>query len=216
MGTAVDLLDKILSSPAGSFSFIFTVMALAGWLIYYVTKKVTEIRSEHDHIKSDSQKSGDVLDKRFRYVEINIDEIRKDLSYLKGTIDVIRNDSTPLAQRHSPISLTQKGIEVSAELNAEAMIAKNWEAILKDLDKNLVDKNAYDIQQYCLETAAVEIEKFLKPEDLQFLKTYAFKNGNSLAYYSVIFGLIIRDKYLICKNIDSSEIDACDPNKKPQ
>jgi hypothetical protein len=211
-----DFLEKALSSPAGSFSFIFSIMVLAGWLIYFVTKKVTQIRSEHEHLRSDSEKSGSLLDKRFGYVEIHIDEIRKDLSYLKGTIDVIRNDSTPLAQRHSPISLTEKGNEIAIELKAEEMVAKNWDNIKKDLDKNLSDKNAYDIQEYCLETAAVELDKFLTVEDLQTMKTYAFKNGNSLAYYSVIFGLIIRDKYLKCKNIDSSEIDACDPKKKPQ
>lgn len=213
---AIKLIQDLLGTPAGSFAFIVGIMCLGGWLIFYVTKKVTEIRSEHDHLKSDSHKYEQAFDGRFKTVEVHIDEIRKDLSYLKGSLEVFRSGSAPLAQRHSPISLTEIGIKVCEELNAEAMIAQNWEAIRKELDEKLTDKNAYDIQEYLMETAAVEPERLLLPADLNKLKTYAFQKGNSLAYYSVIFGIIIRDKYLKYKNIDVSEIDACDPSKKPQ
>lgn len=92
------------------------------------------------------------------------------------------------------------------------MIANNWDIIYKNLEENICDKNAYDIQEYCMRTAAVELDKFLRKEDINFIKQYAYKEGQSLAYYAPIFGIIIRDKYLQIKGINSSEIDKHNPN----
>ena len=39
----------------------------------------------------------------------DLGEIRRDLSYLKGTIDIIKSGSNPLMVSHSPISLTEEG-----------------------------------------------------------------------------------------------------------
>ena len=199
----MDFLKMILSSAPGSFGFVFGLMALAFWLTHWLTKKVTEVQKDHG-----------TLNKSVTKIELHIDEIRKDLSYMKGSIDVIKNGPVSLIQSHSPISLSETGQKIAIELKAEEKIAQNWERIYDDLEKNICDKNAYDIQTYCMETAAVEPEKFFDSKTVSEIKMYAFNKGNSLSYYSGVFGVIIRDKYLQIKKIDVSEVDINDPNKK--
>jgi hypothetical protein len=80
---------------------------------------------------------------------------------------------------------------------------------------NVGNKNAYDIQEYCNMTAAVELEKFISNEDIENLKQFAYKEGNPLMYYSTIFAILIRDKYLSIKGIDVSDVDKNDPFQNP-
>jgi hypothetical protein len=197
----IDLIKQALSSPAGSFGFVFSILILAFLIVHWVTKKVTCITKDHS-----------VLSEHVKIISSNIHEIGRDISYLKGNIDILNKPN--LAQSHSPISLTEIGKTLSEELQAEKMIIRNWDKIFADLEKNICNKNAYDIQQYCIETAAVETERFLDKSDLEKLKEYAYIKGNPLQYYSPIFGIIIRDKYLEIKGIKVSEVDKYDPNKK--
>lgn len=210
----LESITSLINTPFGSFGFVIGILSAAFWATYFVTKNVTEIKESHKHQTSDTAKLESSLGDRFKHVELYIDEIRKDMSYLKGSLDVIRSGANPLTQRNSPISLTEKGIAVAAELNAEKIVAENWGKIYANLEANICDKNAYDIQTYCMETAAVEPELFFSATDLSFIKQFAYKQGNSLLYYSGVFGVLIRDKYLKQKGIDVSEVDVHDPAKK--
>lgn len=199
----IDLFKLILSSPAGSFAFIAGMMLSVGWLIYWVTKSVTKIKAEHGHFNDSVKK-----------MDTNIDDIRRDLSYLKGSIDIIKSGANPLTQSNSPITLSEKGKDVAEKLNADELIANNWDKIYANLESKICDKNAYDIQQYCIDTASVEPEAFFDKETILKLKNFAYKEGRPLQYYSSMLGVLIRDKYLEIKEIDVSEIDAHDPNMK--
>jgi hypothetical protein len=198
----IDLIKQALQSPAGSFGFVFSLLVLGFWLVHWVTRKVTIINSSHDG-----------LNKKIDKIESNIDDIKTDMYYLKGSFDIIKRGISPVAQSLSPVSLTKIGIEKSKIINADDMVARNWEKIYDDLEKNIGNKNAYDIQQYCMDTAAMYPNKFLSDADIYFLKTIAYKEGNPLMYYSPIFGIIIRDKYLSIKGIDVSNVDKNDPSK---
>jgi len=144
----------------------------------------------------------------------NISDVRKDLSYLRGGFDIFKKGMSQLATSKSPISLTQIGKEISKKINAESMVAQNWDKIYDNLEKNISNKNAYDIQQYCMDTAAVELDKFLSDADIDSLKILAYKEGNPLLYYSPVFAIPIRDKYLSIKGINVSEVDKNDPLQK--
>jgi len=209
----MDIIKMILGSPVGSLGFVVGIMLGAGWLIYFVTKKVTEIQKEHEHMQGNAGKLENTIDRRFGMVETHIDEMRKDLSYLKGSIELIRSGANQPTKSRSPISLTEVGIKIAEELKVEELVAQNWDKIAANMDANVKDKNAYDIQTYCMETAAVDPESFFDDATIHKLKAYAFKNGNSLFYYSGVFGVVIRDKYLQQKGIDVSEVDVNDPAK---
>jgi hypothetical protein len=200
----LQLLQNALSSPAGSFSFVFAIMVLGGWLIYWVTKRVTTIQSDHGTISKSILK-----------IEAHIDESRRDLSYLKGSMDILRQPGIPaLVQSHSPISLNQLGASIAEELQVEKVIDRNWNIIFKVLESGVCDKNAYDIQQFILDQIATDPEKFIDKDGLVELKKYAFNKGLPLQYYTPVYGVIIRDKYLKQKGIPIDEIDKHDPTIK--
>lgn len=197
MDAAISWIMQILTSNGGAFAIVIALLLLAFW----ATKKVTTINVQHeDRIKN------------FDKIDNAIDEIRRDIVYIKGTIDLF-NSKSDLAQSHSPLSLTEKGKNLAKDLNAELLVNENWKRIYDDLEKNISNKNAYDIQQYCIEIAAVEPSRFFCENDLTKIKQFAFQNGKTLQYYSIIFALIIRDRYFSEKAINIEEVDKCDPNK---
>jgi hypothetical protein len=204
----IELIKQLLQHPAGSFGFVFSLLTLSFFLVYWITKKVTEIKASHDKIESSVDGVYKRIDVRVDKIESHIDNIRKDISFLKAMIDVFQ--SIPIkyvAKRESPVSLTDLGKEISEKLKAEEMVSKNWDKIFNDLELNVGDKNAYDIQKYCLETSIINLSKFINESDVDSIKMHAFNEGNPLAFYAPIFAIIIRDKYLEIKEIDVLEID---------
>ncbi len=206
--SAASFIMDILGSPIGSFAFIFGIMVVGGWLIYFVTKHTNTIKIEHG---SHKEKMGKFEDK--------IDSINRDVSYIKGTIDILmkNNNPDPTVQAHSPIRLTDHGQRLAAEMGLEDRIMRNWDKIQDYLDTNLPPssmKNAYDIQQFCIETASVSLDKFFGADDLNGIKSYAFKNGNQLFYYGNMIGVMVRDAYFKHKGIDVADVDKHDPTKQ--
>ena len=206
---ATDIYGKYINPMSESiFSYIsatfgisaaiaIVVLGLAFWLTHYITKKVTEIKSSHNTLSESVGK-----------MEKDIDEIRRDLSYLKGTIDIIKSPKKgePLIQSNSPISLTEAGKKVAEELKADILIASNWDKISAMISGTGID-NAYDIQQYCLETSSVEPEKFFDGKSLLHIKDFAYKHGQPLQLYLRMLGVIIRDRYFKEKGVPLSKID---------
>lgn len=197
----MDLVREILISPAGSFGFVFALLAAVFYGVHYVTKFFTMMKTEHSHFKENVDG-----------IRGNVDEIRKDLAYMKGSIDIIRKSNPDgLTQRNSPISLTDKGKEIAENQGLINIVANNWDKIYSQISVDLTSMNPYDIQEYCIETASVDLNKFLKTEDIEKIKTLAFSNGYPLMSYTNIIGVIIRDKYFEIKGIDVSDVDKYDP-----
>lgn len=216
----MEMLRDIITSNGGAFAVVFAVL----WAVGYSLLKFSEwkIRAE------DATKKGDKL-------ESKIETIMSDLSFIKGTLDVvnasieslnqanyiikgtlesIRNGSpSALTQAHSPISLTLKGQEVAKEMRIHDMIARNWEKIESAIDAKVAFKNAYDIQQFCIEKAMVSLETFFAQSDIDAIKMFAYNNGQPLAFYGSMIGVIIRDKYFEIKKIPIDKVDETDPNK---
>lgn len=190
----INFLKDALNSPAGSFGFIFALLILAFWLVYKFSHYNTKFSS---------------VDK----LESNIDKIKDDIASIKGFIDIVKTKFNPFAQAQSPINLTEKGVSVSNELNAEKLVRSHWEEIMILFDDKInKGSNPYDIQQ-CSMRIGEELLKILTPAELDIVKSYAYKNGHTISTYDAIFGVIIRNNYFTAKGIDLSEIDKHDPNK---
>jgi hypothetical protein len=140
-------------------------------------------------------------------IEGNIEKIREDIGYLTGMIEIIKGGKNQFSKSKSPVSLTELEIKVAEEMDVYGMISRNWERIYKDLENNIPDKNAYDIQQYCMETIAVRSDKFFDKTDIEKIKNRAFLNGNSMMEYTPVIGIPIRDKYFECKGINLADIE---------
>jgi hypothetical protein len=192
----IDLVKDILLSPAGSFGSVAALFGLAFWLVHWITKKVTTINSSHDRLTGAVEK-----------IESRIEKMQDDIVHLKVNVDIIKESAHPLSQARSPIALTEEGIEFYNKLNAEEMIAKNWDKIAENIEANVSNKNAYDIQKYISDTVLVSLETFIKESDVEKVKLFAYKEGRPLAYYAPVFWIPIRDRYLAQKGINISEVD---------
>jgi len=152
------------------------------------------------------------IDNKIDDVNIGLSFVRGELSILKENINSYTIKDRPrIIVSNSPLSLNEIGIDLSKELKASEIIEKNWNKIRNDLDNHVKESNPYDIQEYCMYNAAVNLEKFIGNDDVDFLKSFAFERGNSLMYYTGIFGILIRDKYLSLKGINVSDVDKHDP-----
>lgn len=194
--------DFISATFGASVAIVVVVLLLAFWLVYYITHRVTCIQKDHSILEKSTQKT-----------ESHIDEIRRDLSYIKGSIDIVKSGAPTLMQSHSPISLTDIGREVAKELEADILIGRNWDKISTSL-LNVKDKSAYDIQEYCIETASVEPDLFFDAHTQHFIKDFAFKKGMPIQLYLRLLGVIIRDRYFEEKGINVTEVDEYDQNIK--
>jgi len=154
------------------------------------------------------------LDGKIDNVNIKLSFIEGELGMLKENFNLYIKGKPQIMLSYSPTALTTDGLEIAKQLNAKDIIEKNWERIYENLEKNISDKNPYDIQEYCLYVAATKIDAFLSDEDINFLKQFAYNEGNTIFYYHPIFALIIRDKYLALKGIDVLEVDIHDPKKQ--
>lgn len=215
---------EFLSATFGiSVAVAVSIIALALWLTHYVTKKITTFRCEHESIKEQHKahsKKVDDIDSELKdckstlkttaKITDDLGEIRRDLSYLKGTIDIIKSGAPSLMASHSPVSLTQEGKMVVAELCGDAIVDANWEKILYTL-KLAGEKTPYDIQQLCIESVSVEPERYFSTAYLDRIKQYAFTKGQPLQLYLRVLGLVIRDRYFAEQNIPLSKIDETAP-----
>ena len=197
---SIDFIKELLFSPFGSFASVFSLFAVAFWLVHYITKKTTQINTSHRILKESVAK-----------VESNIDEIRRDIAFIKGSFDAAISIKDSITKKRSPITLTELGKEISESNNIDAMIDSNWNKI-KSLLNGLKTKNPYDIQQYCVEETFIEPKKFFTDNDIDKLKVIAYKSGLPLLSVTRLAGVLIRDRYFEENGIDVESVDRHDPN----
>lgn len=196
----MDLILEIIRSTGGACAIVLSILLLAFWAV----RKLTEWQCE---MKSASGR----MDK----IEGNIESIKSDVHYIKGTLDVLKNNNpNSLVQSHSPISLTEKGQQVADDMKIGQMIADNWSKISACIEKNVASNNAYDIQQFCIETASIALGELFNDNDVLKVKDYAYKAGQNTVYYGGMIGVLIRDRYFKEKGISIDEVDKNDPSKK--
>mgnify|MGYP000785736362 CR=1 FL=1 len=213
----IDLIKDILTSPAGSFGFVFGILALSYWLVHFVTKKITVINANHNHLTESLKENKDEAKIKFDSFEGKIDEIRKDLAFLRGFMESVQKAVTDgYTQKHSPISLTEKGKKEVEERGLDKIVEKNWPIIFQTIEKETVSKNPYDIQTYCMETAYISPEKFFTPDEVSYIKELAFKNGLALMTYTNMLAVLIRDRYFLVKGMNVDDVDKYAPSASKQ
>ena len=194
-----ELLKDILGSPAGSFGFVVFILLLIGWIIHKITVFITV---------------WNVKEKGLDKLESKVDILSSDIVYIKTQLTMLNTNATgSLVQSHSPISLTEMGRTIAEKMNIEAIIARNWDNIYNYIDARVQSKNAYDIQQFCIESATIALDKLFSKEDLDYIKIFAYNEGKPLGFYGGMIGVLIRDKYFEQKGINTKSIDDFDPNK---
>lgn len=190
-----ELLRTALSTPWGSSMFVISLIGLFVVCSWYLSHFNTKFRS---------------IDK----LESNIESIKDSIYKINAWIHVTETLSNPMAKHFSPISLTDKGEQAKNDLGVEDIIVNHWEELKSKALQLLVGtQNPYDVQVVCFELGE-KYQEFLTKEELDRVKLYAFKSGDSLGIYGIIFGVLIRNKILELKGLKVSDIDKHDPSKK--
>lgn len=63
------------------------------------------------------------------------------------------------------------------------------------IDEQVGHKNAYDINEYCIQHAVVYPERFLQPDEIDTIKKDAYAQGLALMDYMKVIAVMARDKY---------------------
>ena len=192
----------ILKSTPGSFGIVFASALIISYLIYKFGAWSNKIKNTDGTIKE--------LKEDVKQTNTTINEIKGSIQYIKENIDNINNrlinQKNEFAKNQSPISLTDNGEKIAKELDVEAIIDSHWENIEKYLiDRNINPKsNPYDIQQECFNYVSTNFYKNLSESEMKKIKSIAYNNGDNIDNYDIIFGIVIRDKYL--KSINQNKL----------
>ncbi len=145
-------------------------------------------------------------------IDGSIGGIKDSLATIKATTDLLYQAHLTTVKSHSPISLTQKGIDIAKTLVIEQKVANHWDVIRNEIEKRN-PSNPYDIQMISMEISRKCFEKVFSLEEQEELKLYAYKSGINLLEIFPIVGVIIRDKFLEYKGIPVDEIDVHKPKE---
>ncbi len=212
----IQLTTTIMTTGQIIFAIIGAAVAITGLTITGVGIMLRRARKKG----ADGQRL-DTVEKKFEDLKCNehqktVHEIQLDIAEIRGDIKLlmvkIDNKENPFSKRKSPISLTELGIKTSVELKIKEKIATNWNAISSIIDQEVKDKNAYDIQEYCIRLATIDLGCLFTPKDVEEIKLYAFNQGNNIAEYGSMIGILLRDEYFKRNNINVGEVDKFDPN----
>lgn len=150
------------------------------------------------------------FEKKSEKFDTKIDTIKDSLSSIKATTDLLYQAHLSTVQAHSPVSLTDRGKEISAAISAELKVNNHWEEI-KQAVENKKPTNPYDIQTVSMDIARNCFEKIFTLTEQNEIKTYAFGIGLNLLEIYPILGVIIRDRIFKEKDIKTEEVDRYTP-----
>lgn len=145
----------------------------------------------------------------------NIESIRDLVLELNTKVSLIYQNLNPnaLTMAQSPVGLSDAGLEVANEIQAET-IFKNYSSELGRIVEKTSCTNPYDIQQRSFSVANKDLPVLLTEPDLEKIKTAAFHRGLLVEDIMPIFGVLLRNMVLEQKNIPISEVDVPPENEK--
>lgn len=218
--------DVIIALIIGLVVVAFLVWKARGWM-KDVDWRIKGLADEQENqkdilneVKSDvSDLKNDVagLKSDVAGVKSDISGVKSDISDLKKNFSDLWNhliapSGKTIIQSTSPLSLTEYGEELSEKIDAE-QIADIYADKLKS---KVVDKNKYEIQQYCFEYAESALLKDLQKSNknkYDVITTFAFDAGIDISGLMSVIGIVLRDKLFVMLDTSHSELDKNTPLK---
>lgn len=190
---------KLVEQLNGAIFTLFLILLLAFWAIFRIGRLV-------ETFGLFKEKNTD-LDK-------HVSTMKDSLSAIKATTDLLYQAHLSTVKSHSPISLTEKGTDISNTLKIEEKVSTHWNAIKKAIDKRN-PSNPYDIQVVAMDMAQKCFDAVFSEEEKNEVKVYAYNSGINLLEIYPIIGVIVRDRYLAEKGFSASEVDKHAPKINP-
>ena len=222
MDAVLDFLKELLGNTAFVGGVIVVGLIIGAlWLAWWgrgIKEKVSKVDDHDQHMNEfrDAVARINTLpcanhahdigrhDEEHRNMESRMARVETSVEYLQRSLDSLTKGLQgnsglildPYSLNHSPLSISEKGHEMMRRVGMGDMFEQNWDRIEHLIDEGVVDKNAYDIDQFCMEQAVVFPEKFLDREAINVLKADAYKEGLSLTSYMRVVAVLARNRYM--------------------
>ncbi|TSC55872.1 MAG: Uncharacterized protein G01um101418_561 [Parcubacteria group bacterium Gr01-1014_18] len=115
----------------------------------------------------------------------------------------------PFLKRKSPISLSERGVELLEKSGGKKMVDENLD-LFTNTDEFRKIQHAYDLQEYAFN----RIKEMKEAVILDHFKDYLFREGLQFEDAYPVMGVYLRDILLKKKNLNVEDIDA--ENEKKQ
>lgn len=191
-----EIINKTIIDHLGVAIFIMVailvgIIAMTWWCanIYIKIKKVDSLPCEKHSEKMS------LHDNAVSKSDTSISFLTKEIETAMRMMQQKDNKGEGFTQAQSPLSITTKGKDMIKHLSLDKMFDRNWPRIKELIESEVPEKNAYDIDNFCIQQAVVFPEKFLAAEEISILKDDAFKNGITLTPYMKVVAVMSRDRY---------------------
>lgn len=182
-------------------------------LVIFIFSKIKDNRTSIDILRGGL----DSFNKELKEIKKNISDISMNttnLDFIKKFITLFfKDDGIDLTNINSPITLNEKGLSLSKDIESQKIIDRNYLQFKQKAcnDENI---NAYNIQQNCLEFSKniVKNKEYFQDNEYENMEKIAFENGTTVESFHIIFGILLRDKILQEKNFSYKDIDVHNPN----
>lgn len=189
-----------------TLSFIIAILLVSIFHSLWLSQVLKTNGKEREKNRESVEQIVTQTHRKMDHIEQNLEKFNDDIFQIKYSIQLHLKNLDSVYFYKDPISLTKIGRETSFKLNLDHLVANNWEKIHRQLKAHIFSNTPYDIQEYCIETATLRLNKLLSPEEIKKLKLIAYNNGENMYSYSLIIAILIRDNYLKTENISTSEI----------
>lgn len=190
-----DIFAALLSQLNGAVFVVFFILGVCFW----ATAKITLILERFSHSSN-----------RLEKVEAMSDR----LITIETKINLIYQNTNPtgIAKRRSPIALTEIGEEAMKNIGAQD-IFRDYAVRLIAIVEGKNAKNPYDIEKIAFEVAKKDLLEMMTEQEIDKIKTEAYKRGALVEDITEIFGILLRDKILKDKGFFLSDVDRHAPTE---
>lgn len=204
------VIEKIIEQLNSSVFVLLVVLVAIGVLLWKVsgfmaTWKYKQADHEERLRQTDSVKekvaaleanTGKAVDFGERIVRM---ETKLDLIFQKLS-------PNPFAKSQSPIALTDEGRQTADKVNVIGTVNRLYPN-LRELVGNKSPKTAYDIQECAFAVAREKLFGMLSESELIDLKNEAFNRGMPMDSFTIIYGIVLRDKILNEQGMVAEDVD---------
>jgi len=195
----LELLKELIKFKPGTFGFSFALTLIGGWLIFFATKNISEIKADNSVLKNSVAK----IEEKIEKIESDIVGLKTDFAFVKAILEYQFASKDASTQKKSPLALTESGEKIVKTYNLKEIVDENWTKINDHLKStNLI--HPFDIERFCIERTFVTPEKFFSDNDIEKLNTIVYKNGYHFMQISRIMAVLIIERYFAENNIETN------------
>lgn len=177
---------------------LFLVLVIIIFAVYKlgsIKEKVSAIDKTNDNIDT---------------IKSNISELTWNVRHILSRLDAVEGANSALAQRHSPIRLTEKWEQLLAS-TIKPYIDRSFNDIWEDYSDIQDISNPFDIEQFAKRIALDVYDKYTSENEKDKIKSAMFIDGATMSDLNLITWIYLRNKFFEIKWMKLEDLDTEKP-----